>query len=219
MTKRFPLIFPIIFIVNSCTSFQPIISQPPGLPIAPSTKNFILIDAGNISTPGIAIRKKREEIVGEVRNEYLAILTAAIQKQFYFTGKTDTTLTADDKIKLVQKDSVTIANLRQKYDSTIFFILKNCEAGFRQGDVTKVKNDDGKTTSKLAEYSVFFDTDWIIIQDNTITEQPVAASRYHSTRSVVSGLLARGPGFQANKEDILLMAQANAQNFTRLFKY
>ncbi len=192
---------------------------PSGFNIEPGTKSFVLIDGGITSTSGIAIKKTRKGVVKEVKNQYLVMLSTVLQKQLHLNNLTDTTLTEDEKNKLLKKDSVAIANLSKKYSSAIVLILKDCYSGFRRDDVKKVVSFDGKSTSKIATYSVFFDTDWIILQGNTINEKTVTASKYHSTRSIESGLLARGPGFEANKKDILEMAEQNAFNVALLFKY
>lgn len=190
----------------------------PGLSIGPGTRSFVLIEGGIIHTPGLAITKKRQEVVKEIRNEYLGILSAGIQKHLLLICHSDTTLSEDEKKKLLQKDSTVIANLEKRYDSSIILILKDCYSGFRQEGVNKETARDG-TTSKIAEYSVFFDTHWIVLQAKTIRERNIEASNYHSSRSIQSGLLARGPGFQANKKDIMEMAIKNAWNVVQLFQY
>ena len=194
-------------------------SVPIGFNIEATSKSFVLVDGGITSTTGIAIKKKREGVVKEVKNEYLLKLAAILQKQHNLNIFNDTTLNEEDKNKLLKKDTIAIANLSKKYNSAIVLILKNCYSGFRKDDVRKVLASDGKSTTKMASYLVFFDTEWIIVQANTINEKTVTASKYHSTRTIESGLLARGPGFTANKKDILKMAEENAYNVSQLFKY
>ena len=206
------------YLLNSCSvSFNNPVTIP-ALPINPATKTLILIDGGMINTPGLVIVKKRESVVKDVRDHYLIMLSAEIKKQLRLNFISDTTLTEDVRKKLVSKDSLTIANLNKKYVNAIVMVLKGCYGGFRQEGVDKVKNPDG-SISKRAEYTVFFDTDWIITQGNTTIERSITASEYHSDRSIQSGLLARGPGFEANKKDILAMAEKNAFKVAQLFKY
>ena len=199
-------------------SFHPPTEQP-GFSIDPTTKSIVLIDGGITTTTGIAIKKKREGVVKEVKNQYLVTLSNVLQDHLHLTSISDTTLTSEEKNKLLQKDSIVIANICSRYKNAIVLILKDCYSGFRQDDVRKVESWDGKSTSKVAKYSVFFDTDWIIVQGNSVNEKTVSASKFHSDRTISSGLLARGPGFAANKNDILEMANQNALNVAMLFKY
>lgn len=205
----------IILFCIRCKTIYPVIEY--GYTIPPDTKSFVVIDGGISSAPGIAIKKKRNEVVMEIKDQYLITLSSALQKPG-INCITDTPLSADTKNILLQKDSSAIAGLRNIYKSSIILILKDCSAGFRQGDINKTKDQNGNT-SKTAEYDVFFDTDWMIITDSTIHERTISASKYHSSRNVLSGLLARGPGFEANKEDILAMAKQNASSLALLFKY
>lgn len=200
------------------TTFQPA-SVPQGLSIDPGTRSIVLVDGGITTTTGIAIKKKREGVVKEVKNQYLGTLSNVLQDQLHLTSIADTTFTSEEKNKLLQKDSIVIANICSRYKNAIVLILKDCYSGFRQDDVRKVESWDGKSTSKVARYSVFFDTEWIIMQGNSINEKNVSASKFHSNRTISSGLLARGPGFAANKNDILEMANQNAINVAMLFKY
>lgn len=204
------------WLIGCKVSFRPA-TQPPGFNIEPSTKSFVIIDGGITNTPGLAIKKKRESVVKEVKNQYLIMLSNTLQNRLHLNNLTDTTLSDEEKNKLLNKDAVAIANISNKYSTAIVLILKDCYSGFRKGDVTEVSGLDGK--SKIAEYDVFFDTDWIILQGNMVNEKTVTASKYHSNRSIQSGLLARGPGFEANKKDIMEMAERNAFNVALLFKY
>ncbi len=217
MKVKFFYFIPLLF---CCCKISFHASTPaPGFNIEPTTKSIVLIDGGITSTPGIAIKKKREGVVKEVKNQYLVTLSSVLEKELHLTILADTTLTAEEKNKLLQLDSVASTTIRNNYKASIILILRDCNSGFRQGDVRKVPGFDGTSTSKVADYAVFFDTDWIILQGNKVFEKTIVASKFHSTRSISSGLLARGPGFAANKKDILDMAEQNAFNVAQLFKY
>lgn len=215
---KWKILYTILIILSGikCKTIYPVIEY--GYNIPPDTKSFVVIDGGISSAPGIVIKKKRNEVVKEMKDQYLISLSSVLQKKSGITCINDTALTTDAKNMLLQKDSSAIAGLRNIYKSSIILILKDCSAGFRQGDINKTKDSNGNT-SKTAEYDVFFDADWMIIADSTIHERTISASRYHSIRNVLSGLLARGPGFETNKEDILAMAQQNASSVALLFKY
>ena len=101
----------------------------------------------------------------------------------------------------------------------IILILKDCYSGFVKNDVKNLYRPDGRSPSKLAKYSVFFDTDWIIVQGDHVAEKTVTASQYHSVEIIGNEWLARGPDFASNKNDIVAMAEQNAINVARLFRY
>lgn len=71
---------------------------------------------------------------------------------------------------------------------------------------------------KTAYYPVFLNTDITIIQGDQLFRKRITASRKHSNRSVINGLLTRGPGYKANKKDIAEMASSNAGNLYGLFR-
>jgi len=215
MKMRLVCLTLLIVLTDGCKTTFPVIKK--GYNIVPGTKSFVLIDGGITSAPGMAIKKKRNEVVKEVKEQYFIALSGDIQKQLHLSSVTYTILNAEERNMLLQKDLAAIAKIRDNYKSAIILILKECSAGFRQGDVNKIKNADG--TSKTAEYNVFFDAEWMILQDSAIHERTISAFRYHSSRSVLSGLLARGPGFEANKEDLLEMARQNASSVALLFEY
>lgn len=211
------ILFVLIFFSCKVSFHAP--SEPTGFNIEPGTKSFALIDCGIANSTGIAIKKKREGVVKQVKIQYMILLNTALKQQLNLNSITDTTLTEDEKKNLLKKDPEAMLRLSNKYPSAIILILKNCYAGFRQDEVKKVGSWDGKSDSKVAEYSVFFESEWLILQGNTTNEKTVTASKHHSSRTIQSGLLARGPGFEANKKDILAVAEQNAFNVSVLFKY
>lgn len=186
--------------------------QPKGFNIQPSTKSFVLIDAGMTYTPAIVLKKKRVGVIKEVKNQYLIMVTKQLEKQLHLTSITDTTLDPAERNRLSRKDSKIISALQEKYSSSIIYILRYCGGGFRKTGGKKFYN------VKTAEYAGFFDTDWIIIQNNTVQEKTVMVSNYHSTKNSAT-LEFRGPGYKANKDDIIEMAERNAYDFAMLFKY
>lgn len=52
-----------------------------------------------------------------------------------------------------------------------------------------------------------------------MNEKIVSASTFNSLGIIQSELLDRGPGYNANKNDIQQMAEKNAFNVASLFKY
>lgn len=187
------------------------------IPIQYYSKSIVLVDAGEVYTPGLAITKKREEVVTQIKRIYFSNLPDVLRKDLQMTVFTDTTLTEGEKALLLQNDNTVRTKIMERYKANIILLLQNYEGGFSQDEIQRSRNTDG-SVNKQATYSVFFNTNMTIIQGDQLYRKRITASTYHSQRQVLSGLLARGPGYEANKKDIAAMAQRNASNVSGLFR-
>lgn len=187
------------------------------IPVQYYSKSIVLVDAGDVNTPGLAITKKREEVVTQIKRIYFSNLPDVLRKDLQMTVFTDTSLTESEKALLLQNDNNVRAKVLERYKANIIILLQNYEGGFSQDEIQRSRNTDG-SVDKRATYSVFFNTNLTIIQGDQLFRKRVTASRYHSQRQVLSGLLARGPGYEANKKDIAAMAERNASNVSGLFR-
>ncbi len=211
------LLLLVILLVFGCK--PPMVSYktvPPQIPIQDTTKAILLIDAGNVYTPGLIITKKREKVVTELSKNYLQLLQQQIGQQLPIKAVSDTTIAADIILQLQNHNDTVAARLLQKYAAGIVVVLQTYDAGFVQDEVVKTTNSSG-STDKIAYYSVFFKTTATIYQDNQWYNKIVTISKPHSQRSVVSGLLARGPGYEANKKDIADVMALNTGKLCELF--
>lgn len=187
------------------------------IPIQYYSKSIVLVDAGDVYTPGLAMTKKREEVVTEIKRIYFSNLPDVLKKDLQIPVFTDTTLKESEKALLLQNDNNVRAKMMDQYKANIIILLQNYEGGFSQDDINRSRNTDG-SLNKTATYSVFFNTNLTIIQGDQLYRKRITASKYHSQRPVLSGLLARGPGYAANKKDIAAMATRNASNVSGLFR-
>lgn len=204
----------------SCTAVIPLsepVTIPAEFPLKDSGKSFVFIDAADVSTPGIAIVKKREQVLEEIKKEFVQLIPVAIESHLPISVIIDSSLSDLIILKLLSGDTGITSELRRKHNADVIAVLKNCFGGFEQDEIETEKKADG-SKSKTAYYSVVFQSTWQIIYRNMDVEKQVSARRPHSSRSVASGLLARGPGYQANKKDLLNMARENAFEFTGLFR-
>ena|SRR5687768_90049 len=189
---------------------------PAEFPVADSTRTFLIVDAAEIMTTGIALVKRREAVMQDVKTDYLKVIPGIVTEKLSMPVVIDTTITAEQKTRILAHETKTIDSLLAKHHAEILVVLKNCYGGFEKDDVVTEKNDNG-SKSKTAYYSVFFESTWQVIQGRMYREKVIMARKPHSSRPIVSGLLARGPGFKANREDIVEMARVNAFDFTALF--
>lgn len=190
---------------------------PAEIPLQDSIHTIVIVDAAEVTTPGIALTKKREEVVTQLKQDYITHLPDAMRIHLGNTSFVDTSLTDDEKILLLNDDAGIKQKIFSKYNAIMILVLKDCSGGFNQDEVVSEKQTDG-STSKKAYYSVFFQTHFHIIQPEQSWNKDIKASRRHSSRSVLSGLLARGPGYEANRKDIAEMANENAKKTSALFR-
>jgi hypothetical protein len=189
---------------------------PPQIPIKDSTKSVLLIDAAYTHTPGLAMTKKREKVVLDISKKYLTSLQQQIGQLLPIKAVIADSITEETYQLLLNHNENTIDTLLQQYNARIIVQLKSFNAGFSQDRVEKTKNSSGGT-DKIAYYSVFFETEASIYQNNEWFDKTIHVSRPHSSRAVISALLARGPGYEANKKDIEEMMTVNIAKLCELF--
>jgi len=187
------------------------------IPVQYYSKSIVLVDAGDVNTPGLAMTKKREEVVNQIKRIYFSNLPDVLRKDLQMVVFIDTSLSDGEKVLLLQNNNNVRAKIMDRYKANIIILLQNYEGGFSQDEIQRSRNNDG-SVDKRATYSVFFNTNLTIIQGDQIFRKRITASKYHSQRQVLSGLLARGPGYEANKKDIAAMAERNASYVTGLFR-
>ena len=207
-------------LVSSCETTAPLTQNtliPAEYKIRDSTQTFVIIDAADIMTTGIAIVKRREAVMQNVKSEYLSVVPDLVTTQLSMPVVMDTSLTLDQKSRVLQGDRNILDSLRNRHNAGVIGVLLNCYGGFEKDEVVTEKNQDG-SKSKTAYYSVFFESTWQVIVDNINQQKIIMARRPHSSRPIISGLLARGPGFKANRKDLLEISRENAYEFTGLFQ-
>ena len=189
---------------------------PPQISIKDSTKSVLLIDAGNIISPGIAITQKREKVVTDIAKNYLPTLQQQLGGIIPIKTVIPDSISPVTLEQLLMHNENTIDTLLKQYNANIILLLKSYYAGFSQDRVEKIKNSSGGT-EKIVYYSVFFDLEASVFQSNEWIDKTINVNRPHSSREVFSALLARGPGYEANKKDILDMMKKNVTKFSELF--
>jgi hypothetical protein len=189
---------------------------PPQIPIKDSTKSVLLIDASNIISPGIAMTKKREKVVSDIAKNYLPTLQQQLEGIISIKTVIPDSISPATLEQLLMHNENTIATLLKKYNANIILLLKSYYAGFSQDRIEKTKNISGGI-DKIVYYSVFFELDASIYQGNEWIDKTINVNRPHSNRPVISALLARGPGYEANKTDISEMMKKNVIKFSELF--
>lgn len=97
------------------------------IPIMDFSKSIVVIDAGDVYTPGLAVTKKREAVVTSIKNIYCSDLPDVLRKDLQLSVFRDTILTDEEKNRLLQNDDAVRLKLATKYGANIFIILQNYE--------------------------------------------------------------------------------------------
>jgi hypothetical protein len=192
-------------------------TEPPFIALKDSSRPVVLIDAGSRKVPGLRLSDDREEVVKEVKETYMNTLYGQLKSELPVDIIFDSSITAADKLGALQGDTAILSAISRLHNAALVMVLTDYSGGFSQDEVKKEKDAAGNT-SKTAYYSVFFHTHWLLWQDMDTRKKEVLANQPHSNRSVVSGLLARGPGYKANKKAIEEVANANVRLVSELFK-
>ena len=113
-------------------------------------------------------------------------------------------------------DGGSIIKLMEQHKASHAIVLKELDAYFDQTGVEVTKTQSGK------EREAFYDICTNIkyeLYDRTqrLESSPIFLRRPHSSRSVVSGLLAAGPSIAKNKDDFYSMAMENKDRFLRKY--
>ena len=113
-------------------------------------------------------------------------------------------------------DGGTILKLMEKHGASHAIVIKEMDIYFDQTDVEVTKTGTGK------EREAFYDICSNIkyeLYDRTqrLESSPIFLRRQHSSRQVISGLLAAGPSIAKNRDDFYSMAIENKDRFLRKY--
>ncbi|MDZ4071625.1 MAG: hypothetical protein U1C70_07360 [Sediminibacterium sp.] len=172
------------------------------IPVQYYSKSIVVVDAGEVYTPGLAITKKREEVVTQIKRKYFSNLPDVLRKDLQMTVFTDTSLTDGEKALLLQNDNNVRAKIMEQYKANIVIILQNYEGGFSQDEIQRSRNNDG-SVNKQATYSVFFNTNITIIQGDQLYRKRITASTYHLKDKYSADSLHAAPATKPTKKTLL----------------
>lgn len=187
-----------LFLLVSCTAPNRLLSYSvrtnPVYKINPEPQKIILLNTYDIVAK--KFRDNKEELfisltdslmewaAGTITDE-TGIHTAVIRGYTATTGN---------------KDSTIFARLKEN-NASHAIILRSFDVFFNQTRVDVVKNSDGKK-DRTAYYDIVADVGYSFYSaEALLKEKDIYKSRYHSSRSVVSGLLAAGPNVVAQRKD------------------
>lgn len=107
-----------------------------------------------------------------------------------------------------------LEDLMSAYGANYAVVLDSFAVYFDQTEVVVTKTEDGK--SREAFYDIVSEIEFRIVGREGLREDfPTVYRRFHSSRSVMSGLLAAGPNIVSNHDDAIQAVTANVHQFLR----
>lgn len=113
-------------------------------------------------------------------------------------------------------DSI-IKTLLSKYNATHAIVLQSFDVYFEKTNVEVEKGSDG-VKNRTASYDIVTDIGYSLYSTSALLKMmTVNRKKFHSSRAVVSGLLAAGPSVVLHREDARDMSIENAQQYLNNF--
>ena len=164
--------------------------------------SVLIVDHCELVPAGFILNKKRKEVLAEMCRDYFTAMETSLPNAGNIELSRDSLLPRGFIVdKLTEQMRATGA------DYALVFNL--FESGFWQSEVIVDEDSDGNKT-RTAIYHVFCKTHLDIYnREGMMLARDVTKTAYHSERTVLSGLLARGPSYEANKKAIGDMARSN----------
>jgi len=191
-------------------------SLPPEVEIQDSTKGIVLINAELLPEFVIAVANNSESPASVAKSNYLTNLSKAFEEDLKLPTSVVNNLNKEDVQQLLAKNKLVAEKILREYNASILIVIKKEEGGFKLNKVEKIKYTNGKI-AKTALFDVFFQTNALIIQDNSFTEKEIYVSKYHSERTILGNTPIKSPKEKNYRDDIISMSKENSKKLVHLF--
>ena len=181
------------------------VQRAPEISFSDSITKVLVINRFDVSKVDFMLRKeKKKEVYNRGINSEIGQLLNELEsmKGIQLIKKSDSLTMARNIRANLDSTVLTVGEIQQlasKYNADYILALENYDVGFVQDEVIRTKNSDG-STSRIARYSLAIKSSWVLYDKagHSFKELHGNASKYHSERSVLSGLLAVGPALGSN---------------------
>jgi hypothetical protein len=204
----------IYFSLGGCANTQILRTRKPTVPVySIQPEHILLINAADIASQ--KYRDGKEELFLQILDKTLLDLSREIKlrigtQSVIHDGFLNTGTTAQYRDSLVR-------NLMVKAGVSDAIVIQSFDTYFYKHDVEVVENPDG-TRSREVKYDLESDIRYLwyartgLFQDKTIH-----VSRFHSSRSAISGALAVGPNIVVQQSDAYAITEENVIQYLNMF--
>gem|GEM_PF-1863135 len=204
-----------LFALCSCVTMKPVdsfIRTSPTEVLAPIPAKVILVDAYDVSKA--SYRDSKEALFDGIIRAVLVEMKSEID-QSTLKASAEVFPSGFSKLSRASRDSL-VQVLRQETNATHVIFLNHYNVEFIQTDVVVSRSESGK--SKEAFYDIRNEmTFQVYDMFGELKEHPLQTQETHSSRSVLSGLLAAGPNVVKNRDDALAVSRKTMKEFLRIY--
>ena len=176
----------------------------------PDPTKIVVANAYDVKTA--SVRDNKEKLFGELINLTVRHASNEINRR----SEIPASFVEGIAVPMAQPDS-SVKKLMTDHMASHAIIVNSFNASFEQTEVNVTVDDDG-SKNRQAMYDIIVDIgytlhNWSGRQFDTL----ISARRFHSSRNVLSGLLAAGPNIVANSEDAADGIYANVDMYLKSF--
>lgn len=216
MKSSWFLLLIIILVAAGCTvsnntrTINYLVSTKPVYPVNPTPQKIILLNAFDIKAR--SYRENKEELFIALTNEMMDTAAKRINLK---TGIITEAIPGFTDIK-GNSDSI-MHQLLIKKQSTHAIVITFYDIYFDQTGVNVSRDYDG-TKKREAFYDIIARVTYTMYNNDSMYKYiDMNRSRFHSSRNVMSGLLAAGPNVVVQKKDARDMSMDNIQQYINYF--
>jgi hypothetical protein len=214
-----PLIRTLVFslsviCLNACVAVHTLQTSVPTAPVyTVHPERVLLLNTYDVKEKNY--RSNKEELFTLMLDKSLLDLSSDIKRRTGVEpvkrlGLTKTTGSLETRDSLV-------AALMTEHQASDAIVITSFNVSFDQTDVVVTRNEDG-SKDREAQYDIVSNIHYLWFnQDGLYKFDDIAVRRFHSTRSVLSGLFAAGPNVVKQKEDAFAVVEENHIRYLNLF--
>jgi hypothetical protein len=184
-----------------------VITVPP-FPVDPSPRRVLVLSTVDLEERGY--RSSKEELFAELIDSVKVEISHLLKDHDQIPCEVLFGST------LVDSAGATVFAQMKQYEASHAIVISFYNVHFLQTEVQVTEDKNGK--DKEAYYDIESIVRYQLYNDQVMAmEMPMTTSRYHSHRSVISGLLAAGPNVVKNRDDALSISRENAMKYLMQF--
>jgi len=195
----------------SCSAIYPITTNIKTIPTHPfPNETKLMVLGSNVDVTAESYRKNKEL-------QFVALIDTAL----YWIGESLNhnnilSFTERDERKFIGCDNECQQRFITLNSADYLILINSFKIRFEQTEVQVTETESGK--SREAFYDIIAEVDYLVRSKDGVTDRyPVEARQFHSSRTVLSGLLAAGPNIVSNQDDALKILSHNVRLFMRNF--